>query len=234
MREPAPLLWVWRHPRAEGAAGRCIGWTDLPVDPRRAKRLAHRIRQAARRHGLPRRVLTSPLQRCAAVGRWLKRWGWAHERDPALREMHFGHWDGLRWEQIGQAELDAWCSAFARHRPGGGEHLQRYAGTRRRVAAAAGAGRDRVAWRLDAGAPLARIRPPRPRAGRALARASAAWRVLAAVRASIAVTGSCRMARSVMVWGTSSGAGKSLLVDRALPLGGASAASPWRRSRRRT
>lgn len=124
MREPTPVLWVWRHPRAEGSAGRCVGWTDLPVDPRRAKRLAHRIRQVARRHGLPRRVLTSPLQRCAAVGHWLKRWGWVHEVDPALREMHFGHWDGLRWEQIARQELDAWCSAFAQHRPGGGENLQ--------------------------------------------------------------------------------------------------------------
>lgn len=132
MREPAPVLWVWRHPRAEGSAGRCVGWTDLPVDPRRAKRLAHRIRQAARRHGLPRRVLTSPLQRCAAVGRWLKRWGWVLELDPALREMHFGHWEGLRWEQIARKELDAWCSTFAQHRPGGGESLQ---GLLERVAA---------------------------------------------------------------------------------------------------
>ena len=41
-------LSVWRHPQPVGAAGRCIGHTDLPVDARKAKRLAHRIRQAAR------------------------------------------------------------------------------------------------------------------------------------------------------------------------------------------
>jgi len=28
MLEPAAELWVWRHPRAQGAAGRCIGRTD--------------------------------------------------------------------------------------------------------------------------------------------------------------------------------------------------------------
>ena len=39
---------VWRHPKPIGAAGRCIGHTDLPVDPRKAKRLAHRIRRYAR------------------------------------------------------------------------------------------------------------------------------------------------------------------------------------------
>lgn len=123
MPEAASQLWVWRHPRAQGGAGRCIGSTDLPVDPRRAKRLAHRIRQAARRQGLPRYVLTSPLQRCAAVGHWLKRWGWLHDVAPQLGEMDFGRWDGLGWEQIGQQEVDAWCAAFAYHRPGGGENL---------------------------------------------------------------------------------------------------------------
>ncbi len=106
-----------------GAAGRCIGRTDLAVDRRRAKRLAHRIRQAARRHGLPRRVLTSPLQRCAAVGHWLRRWGWRHELQPELREMDFGYWDGLAWTQITRDEVDAWCAGFLYHRPGGGENL---------------------------------------------------------------------------------------------------------------
>ncbi len=123
MLEPDSALWVWRHPRPIGAAGRCIGSTDLAVDQRRAKRLAHRIRQAARRHGLPRRVLTSPLQRCAAVGRWLRRWGWRHELLRELREMDFGHWDGRAWAQITRNEVDAWCADFLYHCPGGGENL---------------------------------------------------------------------------------------------------------------
>lgn len=119
----SPALWVWRHPRPDGAAGRCIGRTDLRVDPRRAKRLAHRIRQTARRHGLPRRIVTSPLQRACAVGRWLRRWGWAHEVQVLLAEMDFGHWDGRTWAEIGRDEVDAWCNAFFLHRPGGGESL---------------------------------------------------------------------------------------------------------------
>jgi len=110
MAEAGVELWVWRHPRAKGAADRCIGRTDLDVDPRRAKRLAHRIRRAARQYGLPRRVLTSPLRRCAAVGQWLRRWGWRHERLPALLEMDFGRWDGRAWSQIAREEIDAWCA----------------------------------------------------------------------------------------------------------------------------
>jgi alpha-ribazole phosphatase len=120
----AELLWIWRHPPAQDAAGRCIGRTDLAIDRRRAKRLAHRIRRTARLHGLPRKVLTSPLQRGAAVGAWLRRWGWRHERLPALLEMDFGQWDGLPWPLIPRNEIDAWCADFLHHRPGGGESLQ--------------------------------------------------------------------------------------------------------------
>lgn len=117
-------LWVWRHPRPEGAAGRCIGAaTDLPVCPRRAKRLARRIQQVARRQRLPHLVVTSPLRRCADVGRWLKRWGWQHTQDPTLLELDFGTWDGKHWPQIGKSEIDAWVSDFATHAPGGGERL---------------------------------------------------------------------------------------------------------------
>lgn len=120
----APHLIAWRHPRPIGAEGRCIGRTDLPVDRRKAKRLAHRIRQAACRHGWPRIVHSSSLQRCAAVGRQLRRWGWRHHIDDTLLEMDFGAWDGLTWPQIAHAEVNAWCRDFAHHAPGGGESLR--------------------------------------------------------------------------------------------------------------
>lgn len=128
--DPA-ALWLWRHPRPEGAAGRCIGQTDLPLHHRRAKRLAHRIRATARRHGLPRAVWTSPLRRCADVGRWLARWGWRHHIDARLLELDFGAWDGRPWTAIAWAEVQAWEADFSGHAPGGGEPLAAMA---RRVA----------------------------------------------------------------------------------------------------
>lgn len=124
-------LWIWRHPRPDGAAGRCIGaGTDLPVDPRRAKRLAHRIRQHARRAGLPRDIAASPLRRCADVGRWLRRWGWRHRIDARLAELHFGAWDGQPWSAIPREAFAAWEADFLGHAPGGGESL---AALRRRL-----------------------------------------------------------------------------------------------------
>jgi alpha-ribazole phosphatase len=119
-----PPVIVWRHPKPLGAEGRCIGRTDLALDPRKAKRLARRVQRQARRLGLPRAVATSPLRRCAEVGRWLARWGWRHDVDPALVEIDFGGWDGQRWDDVPRAAIDAWCADFARSAPGGGESVR--------------------------------------------------------------------------------------------------------------
>jgi alpha-ribazole phosphatase len=120
------MSWVWRHPRPQGADGRCVGArSDLPVDPRKAKRLAHRLRAHARRHGLPRAVVTSPLRRAADVGRWLRRLGFAWTVDPALAEIDFGAWDGLPWAAIPPARFDAWLQDFAGFDFEGGEPLHR-------------------------------------------------------------------------------------------------------------
>lgn len=116
-------IWAWRHPRPNEALGRCIGRTDLGVDRRRAKRLARCIQRAARHEGLPRIVYTSPLRRCADVGRWLRRWGWAHRIDPALIELDFGCWDGLAWADVDRQQIDQWCEHFGSYAPGGGESL---------------------------------------------------------------------------------------------------------------
>lgn len=124
MPDATRVVHAWRHPRPRGAAGRCVGArTDLAVDPRKAKRLAHRIRAHARRTGTLRLVVTSPLRRCHAVGLWLARWGWPHRVEARLLELDFGEWDGRAWTDVPQAEIDAWVADFADRAPGGGESV---------------------------------------------------------------------------------------------------------------
>lgn len=132
-------LWCWRHPKARGAAGRCIGRTEVPVDPRRARRLARRIRALARRHGLPRAAWVSPRSRCRDVGRALRRLGFQVRVDARLAEMDFGRWDGRRWEDIPAEEIGAWADELLDHAPGGGETLRALARRAREFAAAAAA-----------------------------------------------------------------------------------------------
>ena len=116
-------LLAWRHPKARGAAGRCIGQTDLSVDRRKAKRLAHRIRTVARREQLPHAVTVSALRRAREVGRWLARWGWRVDVDARLNEIDFGTWDGRAWADIPWDEVQRWQDDLLHHAPGGGESL---------------------------------------------------------------------------------------------------------------
>jgi len=121
---PEPVqIWAWRHPRPIGAEGRCIGRTDLPLDPRKALRLARQIHKTSASQRLPRMVYTSSLQRCATVGRVLSNWGWKHRIDDALLEFDFGLWDGRLWTEIQQNEIKEWADSFGRYAPGGGETL---------------------------------------------------------------------------------------------------------------
>lgn len=165
------MIWLFRHPKPQGAEGRCVGsGCDLPVDPRKAKRLAHRIRRLARREQLPRVVLTSPLRRCADVGRWLRRWGFVHRVDARLRELHFGTWEGRRWADIPRAEVDAWVADFLHHRPGGGESLLDLFARLPRPGCALVVthGGCINAWRLGQPPASAAQWPPAPRYGRVI------------------------------------------------------------------
>jgi alpha-ribazole phosphatase len=173
-------LWLWRHARCPQATGRCIGRTDLAVDRRRAKRLAHRVRAAARREGLPREVWTSPLQRCRLVGRWLRRWGWRHHTDARLTELDFGRWEGQPWPQVPAEEVTAWEAHFLDHAPGGGESLRalmarvqgflhEQAGDAPLLVVAHAGWMQALHWQLhEADAPTARRWPAPPRHGQLL------------------------------------------------------------------
>ena len=122
----AARLVMWRHPRVPAAAGRCVGQIDLPVDLRRARRLARTVHNWAQQERWPavqREVWTSPLHRAWAVGRALQALGWRHRVAPALSELDFGRWEGRDWDDIGEAAVQAWCDDLACHAPGGGESV---------------------------------------------------------------------------------------------------------------
>lgn len=114
-------LFLVRHPRPALAAGRCYGRLDLELEAGALEAAA----QAARAH-IPApdlanaRVFSSPARRCVALAREL-----ARPRSPelasALQELDFGAWEGLRWDSIPRAAIEAWAADPWHYRPGGAE-----------------------------------------------------------------------------------------------------------------
>jgi alpha-ribazole phosphatase len=111
-------LILLRHTRPVGSDGVCYGRADLPPGPdlpREARRLDAQI-------GPVTAILSSPLVRCLRLAEAL---GAARAlpvlRDPRLAEIDFGAWEGLRWDAIPRAEIDAWAADLHHARPHGGE-----------------------------------------------------------------------------------------------------------------
>jgi alpha-ribazole phosphatase len=122
-------LILVRHTTPRVAPGTCYGRTDLPLADgfeAEAEAVARALSEAGAGRDAP--ILSSPLSRCRRLA---ERLGPAETRD-AFVEMDFGRWEGMAWDAIPRAELDAWAADFLGARPHGGESV---ADLRDRVAA---------------------------------------------------------------------------------------------------
>jgi len=113
-------LWIVRHARPLIAAGICYGVMDVQADAAETEQAARAL-AAALPMGAVLRV--SPLTRCQQLARALcaSRADLQARTDPRLREMDFGCWEGVAWDAIPQAALQAWTDDFGKHRFGGAE-----------------------------------------------------------------------------------------------------------------
>jgi len=107
------ILHLIRHPQPVVEAGICYGRLDLAAE--NAAEVATRLR-AELPACLP--VWSSPLRRCRELAELLHPQPILDER---LAEMDFGAWEGLAWDAIPRAELDAWAADVAGYAPPGGE-----------------------------------------------------------------------------------------------------------------
>lgn len=108
-------LHLIRHPRPEVAAGVCYGQLDVGLaEP--AATVAERLRPL-----LPARyeLHTSPLRRTRALAEALSESAGEVRCDARLAEIHFGAWEGRRFDDIGPA-IDDWAAdPMGFHAPGG-------------------------------------------------------------------------------------------------------------------
>ena len=114
-----PVILV-RHTRPAVPAGVCYGMTDLDLAPTfedEAMAVVATLPPADR-------VVSSPLRRCRLLAERIgAARGIAPVFDDRLREFDFGAWEGVPWEGIPRAELDAWAADFFHARPHGGESV---------------------------------------------------------------------------------------------------------------
>ncbi|WP_201157589.1 histidine phosphatase family protein [Rhodobaculum claviforme] len=107
-----------RHTRPAVAEGVCYGRTDLDLGPcfaAEAARLADALPPVTQ-------VVTSPLSRCHRLAQAIATARALPLRiDPRLIEMDFGRWEGVAWDAIPRAEIDAWAADLLHARPHGGE-----------------------------------------------------------------------------------------------------------------
>jgi alpha-ribazole phosphatase len=120
-------LVLVRHAASKGG-GRFVGQNDEPLSAEGRRQL-----QALARKLAPFRfqaAFASDLERAVVTAREaVKRSGLEIETRPNLREMHFGRWQGLSWEQIAKRDprlARLWMNHFPSQPIPGGERFTRF------------------------------------------------------------------------------------------------------------
>jgi alpha-ribazole phosphatase len=136
-------LWLIRHPQPVIEPGICYGALDILAEPSDLERVVGQMKALS----TPDIVVCSPLQRAYALATALHEAGWpAPQIDQDLQEMNFGAWEGIAWDAIGKAAIDAWAADMLHYVPPGGESVAQLGqralrGVHRAIARAQGEGR---------------------------------------------------------------------------------------------
>ncbi len=122
---PTRLL-LFRHAQVEGGKGIFYSQQDVPLS--REGRLQVRTLCSSMKDHAVSMVISSDLARCMFQAEALGRlWGCEVRAMRELREVHFGDWTGLSWDEIEQA-YPGWMARrmadLARFRPPNGENLE--------------------------------------------------------------------------------------------------------------
>ncbi|MCZ7584734.1 MAG: cob(I)yrinic acid a,c-diamide adenosyltransferase [Deltaproteobacteria bacterium] len=96
-------FWLVRHGDIDGPKDACVGWTDVPPAPSfDALAAAHNIAAHA---GEADAVYSSDLSRCYSLAQKIAAVVNAPLRAmKQLRELNFGAWEMMRWEEIGEQD----------------------------------------------------------------------------------------------------------------------------------
>ncbi|MFY0253369.1 alpha-ribazole phosphatase family protein [Chitinophaga sp. 30R24] len=116
-------IYIIRHTTPAIESGICYGGgSDVDVAPSFETEVA-RLKPLLPTQAVD--VYTSPLQRCEKLAVAL--FGDHYTKDDRLKEMHFGNWEMLPWDQISRNALNRWAeNVVFEHIPGGESYEELY------------------------------------------------------------------------------------------------------------
>lgn len=116
------VFWV-RHTKTAVIPGTCYGNSDVDVADSFLEE-AEKVRERLKGERFDA-VYSSPLQRCRKLAAYC---GYEHPfLDDRLKELNFGNWEGQRWDEIQDPNLQAWYDDWLSIRAGGAESfLEQY------------------------------------------------------------------------------------------------------------
>jgi broad specificity phosphatase PhoE len=125
--DPLLRLVLLRHAQAE-LHGRFCGHSNPALTIEGHKEIPGMIQRLSSLP--PSAIWCSDLQRAEQTGAAIaKHFGMTSRTSTGLREMNFGQWEGLTWEDVEMRfpeDARAWSRAFPHHRPGGGESFHEF------------------------------------------------------------------------------------------------------------
>lgn len=111
-------IHLLRHIEPDFEKGVCYGQLDVPI-PSNYKEIHKSIIES-----LPNdydAVFSSPLTRCRLLAEQISN---NVIFDDRLKEVNFGNWEGKRWDNINQTDLNKWMENYIELAPPNGESLQ--------------------------------------------------------------------------------------------------------------
>ncbi len=109
-------LILVRHPKPLCEPGICYGRLDLECEPGAVGAAIARLGTIAATAS----VFSSPARRARDLAARLSAEAVV---DPRLQELHFGDWEGRRWQDLGREAIEAWNRGLPDSAPPNGETL---------------------------------------------------------------------------------------------------------------
>ncbi len=110
-------LYLVRHIKPDFPEGTNYGQTDVQLPDGYDMQHQEIIRLLPTAYDV---VYSSPLSRCRLFAQAITA---DHVTDDRLMELHFGDWEGKKWDDINREELDPWMADYINLAPPNGESL---------------------------------------------------------------------------------------------------------------